>query len=205
MSSPKKIGRWNRFEIAFNEGAWPKPSFSPSAPSRASGKTRGLRKIVKETPDAPFADLAPSAETPSKPTPENKTSSKLTSENKTPSKLTPENKTPIKLILEGTTPIPNAAELKETPVPDVASSEATLVDEVAASEKTPGKPSPSGKTPLGGAASAGETPTDPSPKEEKLQDNAASLKKPSFPSAASSPSLWTEARQRATKAKKRRF
>ena len=45
MSSPKKIGRWNRFEIAFNEGNWPKPSFSPSE------KTQGLRKIVKETPD----------------------------------------------------------------------------------------------------------------------------------------------------------
>ena len=46
MSSPKKIGRWNRFEIAFNEGKRPKPSFSPSE------KTQSLRKIVKETPDA---------------------------------------------------------------------------------------------------------------------------------------------------------
>ena len=49
MSSPKKIGRWNRFEIAFNEGNWPKPSFGSSAPSRASEKTRTLRKM-KKTP-----------------------------------------------------------------------------------------------------------------------------------------------------------
>lgn len=121
MSSPKKIGRWNRFEIAFNEGVWPKPSFWPSAPSRASDKTRSLRKIEKETPDAPFADLAPSAETPDKPSPENKTPTEPTSEEKPP--------------------IPNAAELKETPIPN----------------------------------------------------------------AAKSPTLWAEARQRAAKAKKRRF
>lgn len=50
MSSPKKIGRWNRFEIAFNERKGPKPLFSPSALSRAFGETRGLCKIVKETP-----------------------------------------------------------------------------------------------------------------------------------------------------------
>ncbi|MBQ7813584.1 MAG: hypothetical protein IJ387_03710 [Thermoguttaceae bacterium] len=82
MSSPKKIGRWKRFEIAFNEGAWPKPSFSPSALSRASEKTGGLRKIEKEAPDAPFADLAPSVETPGKPSPE-----------ETPNEPSPEEKT----------------------------------------------------------------------------------------------------------------
>ena len=122
MSSPKKIGRWNRFEIAFNEGVWPKPSFWPSAPSRASEKPGGLRKIEKETPDAPFADLA----------------------------------------LLGATPTEN----------------------VAPSKKTPGKPSPSPEN---------KTPTEPTPEEPPLSI------------AAKSPTLWAEARQRAAKAKKRRF
>lgn len=145
MSSPKKIGRWNRFEIAFNEGVWPKPSFLPSALSRASDKTQSLRKIEKETPNAPFADLAPSTETPSKPSPENKTPT----ENVAPSKKTPgkpspspENKTPTESTSEGKTafvdaasldatpteptpeepPLSIAAELKETPVLDAAKS-----------------------------------------------------------------------------------
>lgn len=154
MSSPKKIGRWNRFEIAFNEGVWPKPSFSPSAPSRASEKTGGLRKIAKETPNAPFADLAPSTETPSKPSPENKTPT----ENVAPSKKTPGKPSP-----EEATPIRPAAELKEPPVPDVA-----------ASEETPNDPPSSRKTPFGGAASLDATPTEPTPEEPPLSIAAKS-------------------------------
>ena len=132
MSSPKKIGRWNRFEIAFNEGVLPKPSFSPSAPSRASEKTGGLRKIVKETPNAPFADLALWGATPTE---------NVAPSTETPSKPSPEHKTPTEPTSEEKPPIPNAAELKETPIPN----------------------------------------------------------------AAKSPTLWAEARQRAAKAKKRRF
>ena len=69
MSSPKKIGRWNRFEIAFNGGNWPKPS----APSRALEKTRSLRKMEKRTSGSPFVDFASLDETPGKGSPEEKT------------------------------------------------------------------------------------------------------------------------------------
>ena len=117
MSSPKKIGRWNRFEIAFNEGNWPKPSFSSSSPSRASEKTRGLRKMEK-TPSGPTT--APPKETPRE-------------RSETPGKVSPEEKTPpVNAALpekassepspEEKTPLNNAAPSEETPLLSVASS-----------------------------------------------------------------------------------
>lgn len=48
MSSPKKIGRWNRFEIAFAKENLPQKSLFQTPERTTEDKTRGLRKIVKE-------------------------------------------------------------------------------------------------------------------------------------------------------------
>lgn len=72
MSSPKKIGRWNRFEIAFAKGNWPRTSLSQTERSQNLDKTQGLRKMEKdasatspeegefETRKGPFSEFAPS-------------------------------------------------------------------------------------------------------------------------------------------------
>ena len=51
MSSPKKIGRWNRFEIAFMEGNWPKMSFFQAEQNPTPDKTRVLGKIGRNASD----------------------------------------------------------------------------------------------------------------------------------------------------------
>ena len=48
MSSPKKIGRWNRFEIAFAKENLPQKSLFQTPERSTEDKTRNLRKIVKE-------------------------------------------------------------------------------------------------------------------------------------------------------------
>ena len=42
MSSPKKIGRWNRFEIAFNKGMRLEAEACPKDWREKQGKTRGM-------------------------------------------------------------------------------------------------------------------------------------------------------------------
>lgn len=49
MSSPKKIGRWNRFEITFEQGERSNKRFCREAGEGATEEKRGLRKIEKKT------------------------------------------------------------------------------------------------------------------------------------------------------------
>lgn len=52
MSSPKKIGRWNRFEIAFTEDGASNASLCRDSWATTPEKMRELRKIENKNADA---------------------------------------------------------------------------------------------------------------------------------------------------------
>jgi hypothetical protein len=80
-----------------------------------------------------------------------------------------------------------------------------LGEEVATPEKTPTEPSTEEKKSQGNAASLEETLFGAAAPSEETPMGASTEEKASFLFAAASPSLWAEARQGATKARKRRF
>ena len=62
MSSPKKIGRWKRFEIAFAEGQWAQISFRQAEETQTLDEMRELRKIEEKSDEKNNPNPRPAAE-----------------------------------------------------------------------------------------------------------------------------------------------
>jgi hypothetical protein len=62
MSSPKKIRRWNRFEIAFNQEDWANKALCKADWRQTPDKMQGLREMGKDAAEEATQDPLPPSE-----------------------------------------------------------------------------------------------------------------------------------------------